>query len=342
MDAVREFRKSARRYLSHCIVLVNRANQIIKPGIRYEREKASTNTASDAAGEKSVLIEMLEEELPNLLLAIERARYLEERSDVCKLADELSTFLNLRSHWSEWLRIAELAAGEAETALDPKLGAIAFNNLTVIYRQFERFKEAAECSQKSLSLCQAIGDRYGEGLAYGNLAGAHFALGELQASQMEYEKAQSIFIELGDLYEQSQSLMGIGMVLARLRKLEEAVSKFDACLEIQREIGDEFGEAQTLNNLGIVLRMQGNIDQAIRSLETSIRIKREIGDRQGIATALNNLAIAYRQQGEIDLAISAWEEALVLSSELNPAETERIAERLAKVQKERADSNNSR
>jgi tetratricopeptide (TPR) repeat protein len=247
----------------------------------------------------------------------------------------LSTFLNLRSHWSEWLRIAEFAANEAESTLDPKLEATAFNNLAVIYRQMERFKEAIEYSQKSLSLCKAIGDHYGEGLAYGNLAGAHFALGELQSSQMEYEKAQEIFIELDDLYERSQSLMGIGMVLARSRKLEAAVSQFNCCLEMQRKIGDAFGEAQTLNNLGIAMRLQGKIEQAVQCFQISIQIKREIGDQQGIATALNNLAIAYRQQGELDLAIDAWKEALALSSELNPAEMERIIKRLAKVQEKK-------
>jgi tetratricopeptide (TPR) repeat protein len=339
-DARQQFRESASRYLVHCIEIASGANQFIKPGVRYERQKETSNTASETGDEISLLLEMLEEELPNLLMAFEWAQHLEERSNICTLADELSTFLNLRSHWSEWLMTAELAVKEAESTSDPKLVAIAFNNLAVIYRQLERFKDAEECSRKSLSLSQEIGDRYGEGLAYGNLAGAHFALGELQASQTEYGKAESIFIELDDLYEQSQSLMGIGMVLARSSRLEEASKKFESCLEIQREIGDKFGEAQTLNNLGIVLRMQGKVELAIQSFQTSVQIKRKIGDRQGIATVLNNLAIAYRQKGEFDLAIAAWKEALLLYSELNPAEMERIAGRLTKIKELRRSATN--
>lgn len=341
-EPIHEFQESATRYLSHCITLVHRANHTIRPSVRNERQKASSRTSFNDEGQKSILLEVLEEELPNLLLAIERARQLEDRSGVCKLADELSTFLNLRSHWSEWLAIAELAAKESGSIPDPKVGAIALNNLAVIYRQLERYKEAVECSQKSLSLCLEIGDRYGEGLAYGNLAGAHFALGESHASLTEYEKTLNIFTELGDLYEHSQSLLGIGMVMARSGNLEEAVSKFNACLEVQREIGDEFGEAQTLNNLGIALRTQGNINQAIQKLQSSIRIKNEIGDRQGIVTTLNNLAVAYQQKGELDLAIVALEEALVRSGELNPDETERITERLIKVREKLSDTSTSK
>ena len=327
-----EFKNSSRRYLAHYISLIHQFNQIYRPfHSSGKSEIENRGITGISSGEGLALLDKIGEELPNFLLAFEWAQKLEIRPELCKLADELSTFLNLRSYWTEWLWIAKLAVQEAELSQDKKLIAIACNNLAVVLRQLEYLNDAMEYSLKSLSICQETGDLYGEGLANGNLAGAYFGLGELTTSQAKYEKAQKIFRELGDRYEESQSLMGLGIVLARSKRLEEAVSTLRSCIELQQEIGDEFGEAQALNNLGITFRMQGKYQQAIESIQKSIQLKRRIGDRQGIALALNNLAVTYRNIEAYDFAITAWEEAIELISDINPADREQFTGRLRKV-----------
>lgn len=328
-----EFENSSRRYLAHYISLIHQLNQIYRPfHSSGKSENENRNITGISSREGLALLDQIGEELPNFLLAFEWVKKLEIRRELCKLADELSTFLNLRSHWIEWLWIAKLAVQEAELSQDPKLIAIAGNNLAVVLRQLEYFNDAMEYSRKSLFICQVTRDLYGEGLAYGNLAGAYFGLGELTASQSAYEKAQKIFRELGDMYEESQSLMGLGIVQAKSKRIDDAVSTLHSCIELQQETGDEFGEAQALNNLGITFRMQGKYQQAIECIQKSIQLKRRISDRQGIALAMNNLAVTYRDMKAYDFAISAWEEAIELISDINPTDMEQFTERLKKVQ----------
>lgn len=276
-------------------------------------------------------IALLDQERFNLFNSIEWSHQNSKWELVCQLVDELATYFNVRSYWNEWVKLAELAVADAVLAGDSKLKAIALNNLSVVYRQFDRLSESIKCSQDSISLCRQVDDRYGEGLAFGNLGGSYFAQRDLQASIESYTEAIQIFKELGELYEQSQCLMGIGNVLARQQKLGEATSYLEASIKIQRKIGDRFGEAQALNSLGIVLRIQERFDEAIKSFQRSLTIKQEIGDQQGIANSLTNLAVAYERSGKIERAITILEKSLNILIDVNFSDYERAARRLMKL-----------
>ncbi|MEH6875859.1 MAG: CHAT domain-containing protein, partial [Candidatus Competibacter sp.] len=113
-----------------------------------------------------------------------------------------------------------------------------------------QYDEAKSFLEESLALCQAIGNRAGEGATLNNLSQIYKARGD-------YDTA--------------------------LRYLEES-------LAIRRAIGDRAGEGATLNNLSQIYKARGDYDTALRYLEESLAIRRAIGDRAGEGATLNNLS----------------------------------------------------
>ena len=73
-----------------------------------------------------------------------------------------------------------------------------------------KFQEAIEYLNQRLSIAKEVGDRAGEGTAYGNLGNAYRSLG----------------------------------------KFQEAIEYLNQCLSIAKEVGDRAGEGTAYGNLG--------------------------------------------------------------------------------------------
>lgn len=327
------FTESGHRFVNHYGMLSHEAGQKLKPELRWKKAaRQFWKSRFQAVKEiEFITITLLDQERDNLFKSIELAHNNLEWRMVCQIVDDLATYFNIRSYWPEWAHFAKLAVADADLAQDPKLKAIALNNLSVINRQLELLSESIQCCQESIILCQRSDDHYGKGLSLGNLGGSYFAQNNFQASYESYMAAIEIFKALGESYEQAQCLMRIGIVLAKQQKLDEASSYLNACLKIQRKLGDRFGEAQALNNLGITQRMQKNFKLSIKNFQKSLLIKDEIGDQQGMVNSITNLAISYEHLGQIKLAISAWEKSLPLLRRFNSSDVDRVVRRLDKL-----------
>lgn len=335
------FAESGHRFVGHYGMLAHEAGQKLKPELRWKKAARQfwKSRFKSIKEMESNSITLLELERNNLFNSIEWAHRNLEWKMVCRIVDDLATYFNIRSYWSEWVHFAELAVGDAESAQDGKLKAIALNNLSVVYRQLDRLPESIQCCQESIVLCQQNGDHYGKGLSLGNLGGSYFAQNNFDASHESYTAAIEIFKALKESYEQAQSLMGIGIVLAKQQKLDKALLYLKACLKIQRKLGDRFGEAQTLNNLGITQRMQKRYDLSIKSFQKSLLIKEEIGDQQGMANSLTNLAMSYERSGQINFAVNTWEKTLAFLKYDNPSDIERVVRRLEKLRLQQNEKN---
>ena len=335
------FTESGHRFVYNFGVLAHEAAQKLKPELRWKKAvrqfwKSRFKTIKEMELNSVMLLEL---ERDNLFNSIEWAHRNLEWKMVCQIVDDLATYFNIRSYWSEWVHFAELAVGDAELVQDGKLKAIALNNLSVVYRQLDRLPESIQCCQESIMLCQQNGDHYGKALSLGNLGGSYFAQNDFDASHESYTAAIEIFKTLKESYEQAQSLMGIGIVLAKQQKLDEASSYLNECLKMQRKLGDRFGEAQTLNNLGITQRMQKRFDLSIKSFQKSLLIKEEIGDQQGMANSLTNLAMSYERSGQINFAVNTLEKTLALLRYNNPSDVERVVRRLEKLRLQQNEKN---
>jgi tetratricopeptide (TPR) repeat protein len=313
------------RFISHYLKTAERANRAVKPALRRRQPGPDPRAAERAA------LDLLDRERPNLLQAVRDAHRAGRWTTVCGLADALSVFLYTRSHWSDWLTIAELGAADAERAADPRLQAQAQNDLSVLYRQLGRLDEAGACAQRAVELWQRLGSRYDEGLAHGNAGGIQVASRTWESARSSYEVASTIFEELHDRTEQAQSLVGLGIVLAEQGDLDGAAAKLEEAIAIQREMDDSLGQAQALNNLGVVRRRQDNLPAMVTAWEASLALKEHLGDRSGTLTTMTNLANALERMDQRRRALGYWERALAIARDVDPAELARIRRRLERT-----------
>ena len=111
------------------------------------------------------------------------------------------------------------------------------------------YQNAIHHHEKPLKIVPEIGDRSGEGTAYGNLGSDYHLLGDYQKAIEYHEK-----------------------------RLKDA-----------QEIGDRSGEGTAYGNLGSAYHLLGDYKKAIKYLEKGLKIAQEIGDRSGEGAGYGNL-----------------------------------------------------
>ena len=93
-------------------------------------------------------------------------------------------------------------------------------------------RQAIEYHEKSLKLAIKIGDRAGEGTAYGNLGNAYIPLGDFRKAIEYYEKALKTAIEIGDRAGEGKAYHNIGNGYSRLGQFDIAVGNFVCAVDV--------------------------------------------------------------------------------------------------------------
>lgn len=178
--------------------------------------------------------------------------------------------------------------------------------------------------------------------ASGNLAGAHYNLGNTQKAQGAGDQAMASFrkvIAINPDFAQAHN--NLGNLLQERGELEPAAASFRRALAIKPDyaqahnnlgttlnaLGDPLGaehcyrhalsidpdSAQTHNNIGNALKERGLPAQAIESLQKALAINPHY------AQAHNNLGNVYKSQGKLDAAVDCYKTALSINPDFAEA-----------------------
>ena len=101
-----------------------------------------------------------------------------------------------------------------------------------------------------LKIAKEVGDRHGEGGAYGNLGNAYFSLGDLKKAIEYYNLNLKIAKEVGDKHGEGVAYGNLGNAHGRLGDLKKAIEYHNLNLKIAKEVGDKHGEGVAYGNLG--------------------------------------------------------------------------------------------
>ncbi|XP_074611125.1 uncharacterized protein LOC141865723 [Acropora palmata] len=192
----------------------------------------------------------------------------------------------------------------------------AYGNLGNAYQSLGDYQKAIEYHEKDLKIAKEIGDRAGEGGAYGNLGNAYQSLGDYQKAIEYHEKDLKIAKEIGDRAGEGRAYGNLGNAYVSLGDYQKAIEYHKKHLKIAKEIGDRAGEGGAYGNLGNAYQSLGDYQKAIEYHEKDLKIAKEIGDRAGEEGAYGNLGNAYQSLGDYQKAIEYHEKRLKIAKEI--------------------------
>ena len=192
----------------------------------------------------------------------------------------------------------------------------AYGNLGNAYHSLGDFQKAIEHHELRLKIAKEVGDKAGEGRAYGNLGIAYRSLGDFKTAIEHHERHLKIAKEVGDKAGEGRAYGNLGNAYDSLGDFQKAIEHHERRLKIAKEVGDKVGEGRAYGNLGIAYRSLGDFQTAIEHHERHLKIAKEVGDKAGEGCAYGNLGIAYRSLGDFQTAIEHHERRLKIAKEV--------------------------
>ncbi|MGW0750515.1 BTAD domain-containing putative transcriptional regulator [Streptomyces sp. NPDC002587] len=247
-----------------------------------------------------------------LLAAVDSAR----DTHVGHLARSMSTYLEQRGHWPDWVATQHAALDAAHRLGDRPGIAAAHRELGRANARMGRYDEAGRLLRRAVSLFEELGDPLGQAHCHNNLTlvfdRQHDFLLALEQAALALTKYRAADNRVGE----ARALNNMGWCNTKLGRYAAAVSCCESALARQREIGDRSGESATLDTLGFVHHNVGRHQQAIACYERARDIYREFGDRFNEASLLTHLGDTAHAASDPDTAAEAWQNAQDIFVEL--------------------------
>ena len=192
----------------------------------------------------------------------------------------------------------------------------AYGNLGNAYCCLGNFQKAIEYQERSLKISKEVGERAGEGRAYCNLGNAYQSLGDFQKAIEYNERHLQICRETGDRAGEGGAYCNLGSAYKSLGVFQKAIEYHERHLKFSKELGDKAGEGKAYGNLGNAYDSLGDFQKAIEYHERHVKISKEVGDKAGEGKAYCNLGNAYHSLGDFQKAIETHERNLKISKEV--------------------------
>ena len=212
-------------------------------------------------------------------------------------------------------RAAKAVAAAVRTSM-PGYASFVYCTLGNAHNALGNHSKAIEYHKEHLTIAKEVGDRAGEGMAYGNLGNVYRSVGDLSKA-IEYQMQQmAIAKEVGDRAGEVRAYANLGNVFGALGDYSKAIKYHTQYLAIAKEVSDRAREGVAYANLGNAYQSQGDFSKAITYHTQHLAIAKEVGDRAGESKAHGNLGNAYRSMGEHSKAVEYHTQCLAIATEV--------------------------
>ncbi|CAH3165995.1 unnamed protein product, partial [Pocillopora meandrina] len=201
----------------------------------------------------------------------------------------------------------------------------AYGNLGNAYDRLGDFKKAIEYHNLDLKIAKEVGDKHGEGNVYGNLGNAYLSLGDFKKAIEYHNLHLKIAKEVGDKHGEGVAYGNLGNAYLSLGDLKKAIEYHNLHLKIAKEVGDKHGEGNAYGNLGNAYLSLGDFKKAIEYHNLHLKIAKEVGDKHGEGGAYGNLGNAYLSLGDLKKAIEYHNLHLKIAKEVGDKHGEGVA-----------------
>ncbi|XP_044178641.1 tetratricopeptide repeat protein 28-like [Acropora millepora] len=175
----------------------------------------------------------------------------------------------------------------------------AYGYLSDVYQSLGDFRKFVEFLEKYLENAIKFGHRKEEGGAYN----AYDSLGDFRKAIEYHEKHLEIAIEVGHRAAEGNAYGSLGYAYDSLCDFRKAIEYHEKHLEIAIEVGDRVGEGNAYGGLGNAYDSLSDFRKAIEYHEKHLEIAIEVGDRVGEGNAYGGLGKAYDSLGDFWKAI---------------------------------------
>jgi tetratricopeptide (TPR) repeat protein/CHAT domain-containing protein len=192
----------------------------------------------------------------------------------------------------------------------------AYGNLGVAYQSLGDYPKAIEFQNKRLQIALQMGDKQGERQVYDNLGLAYYSLGDYQKAIEYQSKSLQIKLRIGDKQGEGQVYSNLGLAYYSLGDYQKAIEFQNKRLQIALQIGDKKGEGAAYGNLGNVYYSLGDYQKAIEFHNKALQIDIQIGDKKGEGQDYGNLGAAYRSLSDYPKAIDFYNKSLQIFQQI--------------------------
>ena len=256
-------------------------------------------------------LDMLEQELPNLQIALQRGRgkpRLVIRA--LRLATALRDFWHRRFHYHMGCEYLSSLIEAAPDIGNQRLRASAHEALGWTYLSLARLSDAITHFAISLSHCRTLGDKRGIAQAMSGLGNAEHSRGNNSHSKDIFAEALTVAREGNDRFLEATLLHQLGNVAKENLESEEANEFYFQSLAIRSALQDDYGMCLSYMCLGIVAARQEDYPKAAEWYRKSVEIARSISDRNQESIILSYLALAHEKEEGIANARLLYEDVL--------------------------------
>ncbi|CAH3156909.1 unnamed protein product, partial [Pocillopora meandrina] len=229
---------------------------------------------------------------------------------------DVKKVIDLHNQGEEAIEYLNLYLKQAKEVGDKHGEGNAYGSLGDAYERLGDFKKAIEYHNLHLKLAKEVGDKKSEGVTYANLGNAYFSLGDFKKA-IEYNNLHlKIAKEVGDKHGEGVTYGRLGNAYHRLGDHKKAIEYHNLHLKIAKEVGDKHGESGAYGNFGNAYFKLGDFKKAIEYHNLHLKIAKEVGDKHGEGVAYGNLGNPYRHLGDSKKAIEYYNLHLKIAKEV--------------------------
>ncbi|HEX7734969.1 MAG TPA: tetratricopeptide repeat protein [Ktedonobacteraceae bacterium] len=259
----------------------------------------------------------LEQELPNILAALDLARKHDPAAFFIQSICALVPFMRVRGHFALAERLLQQALQAALENGDVPGHVSALRHLATFAELRSDYPCAEDYAQQGLNLT-----RQAQGLAHAQSI-LLTTLGQVALQRGEYGRSQEFCEEGLRLARQSGSdedVCTLLLCLGRLRHYQgnytQAQTVYEDGLTIARRIGHQELTCFALTYLGSATLEQGKYTRAEELYQEAMLLARALSFRKQISVLLNNLGVVASRRGDLNAAAARYQEGLELAQQI--------------------------
>lgn len=186
-------------------------------------------------------------------------------------------------------------------------------NIGDLFCDMKEAEKAERYIREALAMQIEMGDVFGSGASYNQLADVFMLTEALDSALMYAERSTAVFRELEYLPEISSSLMTQGGVLRQMKRDEEGVEKYREAMAIAEEIGDDINVMFATMNIGNFHHERGRYQTAKPLFLKGVAIGEDAGMQEKMVVTYKFLSEIYMREGQADSSVfyrEKYEQAL--------------------------------